>query len=101
MKWNKVKVNRVLSIIQIVSLFILPILAILIFFLELPDFTGLDLLYFYLFLFEGLFIVPVIIVTSSILIAISKKKKQILLLCTSLVWFSVTIYILETRVITL
>jgi len=98
MKWNDVKVNKALSIIQIVSLSILPILAILLFSRELPDLTALVLVYYVAFVLVSVYIAPVIIVTSSILIAISKKKKQILFLCTFLVWLLVSIYLLETLV---
>ena len=84
-----------------VSFSILVIVAILLFFLEFPNFAYMDLIYYYLFLCAGAFLAPIIIVTSGISIAISKKKLQILLLCMSAVWFLVTIYLFETRVITL
>jgi len=98
---KKNKTIRILKTLQIISVSIVLVVGTLIFFLEFPDFTNMDLLYYYLFLFSGLFFAPVIAITASISLIIMRSWKQISFLCVSAVWFFISIYLFETRVITL
>lgn len=98
---EKNNTNRILKTLQIISVSIVLVIGVLIFFLELPNFANMDLLYYYLFLFSGIFFAPIVAITASISLIIVKSWKQILFLCVSAVWFLASIYLFGTKVITL